>query len=255
MERSASTRSRPSRSRRSSRRSPPTLGRRRVPGERRTETTLSAPDERESPHPRPRRTVAERLNTWVPMITAVAALALSSITWIQSRATPEVTMNLPSIMRIGGASFDVYVQPSFSVPRRYDSLARIAGVQLEFTRDDDTPGQAAQFFWSDSGGFGEYAGGGFGWTYAADPAPFVVGHEEPQRPTIRFHTEQQSISPGRWTGTITAHREKGQDPLVERFCVLVDEADMADYGQHDLIDFRSDIPDSRTDCYWRPDSW
>ena len=40
-------------------------------------------------------------------------------------------MNLPSIIRIGAESpesFDVYLQPSFSVPRSFDSTARISAV-------------------------------------------------------------------------------------------------------------------------------
>src|SRR3712207_2777669 len=70
----------------------------------------------------PARSLVERLSTWVPMVTAVAALALSFVTWLQSQRTPEVSMNLPSIVRIGAdtsATFDVYLQPSFSVPRAY----------------------------------------------------------------------------------------------------------------------------------------
>jgi hypothetical protein len=194
----------------------------------------------------------------ISMVAAATALVFSVITWVQSHRTPEVTMNLPSIMRIGGDSFDVFVQPSFSVPREYNSVARISAVRLEFARDGTPPAQAPDFFWFDSGGFGEFENGGFGWTYAADPAPFIIGREEPQRPTIRFNAEDQLISPGRWAGTITAYRDRRHEPLVEHFCVLVDQEDMVDYapiGPHGVIDFRNDIPNSRTDCYWRPDHW
>ncbi len=62
---------------------------------------------------RPARPLAEHLALWVPMATAVAALALSFFTWFQSQRTPEVTMNLPSIVRIGSigdGTFDVFVQ-------------------------------------------------------------------------------------------------------------------------------------------------
>jgi len=207
--------------------------------------------------PRHTRGFAERLNTWVPMVTAVAALALSFVTWAQSQRTPEVTMNLPSIIRIGAAtapSFDVYLQPSFSVPRSYDSTARISSVRLEFSRDGDAE-SVPNFYWHDSGRFGQHDEGGFGWTYAADPGPFIVGAEEPQRPTIRFSALEQRISPGRWTGTITAARGPGQEALVERFYVVVSEANMSDYDPLRIIDFRNDIPNSSTDCYWRPDEW
>jgi hypothetical protein len=194
----------------------------------------------------------------ISMVAATTALVFSVITWVQSHGTPEVTMNLPSIMRIGGDSFDVYLQPSFSVPREYNSLARISAVELQFSRAGAPPNGEPHFFWFDSGVFGELQNGGFGWTYEADPAPFIVGPAEPQRPTIRFNTEEQLVSPGRWNGTITAYRGRRQAPLVEHFCVLVDQEDMADYapvGPHGVIDFRNDIPNSRTDCYWRPDHW
>jgi hypothetical protein len=240
------------------------------PGDRPTGVSdqTSPDDRREQPQVpavehasrRPARSLAERLNTWVPMVTAVAALILSFVTWAQSQRTPEVTMNLPSIIRIGAESapsFDVYLQPSFSVPRSYNSTARISSVRLELSRDgdaEDTP----DFYWHDSGGFGEYVEGGFGWTYAADPAPFIVGAEEPQRPTIRFSSLERRISPGRWTATITATRGTGQEALVEHFCILVSDNDMRDYEPLDpswIIDFRNDIPNSPTDCYWRPDDW
>jgi hypothetical protein len=144
------------------------------PGDRPTGVSdqTSPDDRREQPQVpavehasrRPARSLAERLNTWVPMVTAVAALILSFVTWAQSQRTPEVTMNLPSIIRIGAESapsFDVYLQPSFSVPRSYNSTARISSVRLELSRDgdaEDTP----DFYWHDSGGFGEYVEGGFG---------------------------------------------------------------------------------------------
>ena len=195
------------------------------------------------------------------MVTAVAALALSFVTWLQAQRTPEVTMNLPSIVRIGAdtsATFDVYLQPSFSVPRAYDSRARISAVRLEFSRDGAPAGDAPDFRWWDSGTFGEFPDGGFGWTYAADPGPFIVGHEEPQRPTIHFSADESSISPGRWGGTVTASRDPGQEDLVGHFCVLVSEDNMLDYGPlgpTGIIDFRNDIPNSPTNCYWRPDDW
>ncbi len=208
--------------------------------------------------PKPRR-LAEHLALWVPMATAVAALALSFFTWFQSQRTPEITLNLPSIVRIGSiddGTFDVFLQPSFSVPRAYDSLARISAVQLEFVRHGAPAAEEAEFSWQHSGHFGEFEDGGFGWTYEADPGPFIVGPEEPQRPMIRFTTEEQQISPGRWMGTITAYREAGQEPLIQRFCVLVSQEDMLDYSeQMSIIDFRNDIADSSTDCYWRPDHW
>jgi hypothetical protein len=241
---------------RSSRASLARGGRRRVGDGDRT-AAPGAPDARRSPEPRPARSLAERLNTWIPMSTAVAALTLSVITWAQSRSEPDVTMNLPSIMRIGGNQFDVYIQPSFSVPREYDSAARISSVRLRFTLDGAPQGEQPEFFWLDSGVFGELPDG-FGWTYEADPAPFVVGHQEPQRPTIRFNSEKQLIAPGRWTGTITADRGTGQDPLAEDFCVVVEEADMDDYaglGPYGVIDFRNDVPGGPADCYWRPDHW
>jgi hypothetical protein len=191
------------------------------------------------------------------MVTAVAAPALFFFTWFQSQRTPEITMNLPSIVRIGSkgdGTFDVFLQPSFSVPRAYDSLARISAVQLEFVRDGAPADEDAEFSWTDSGYFGEYEDGGFGWTYVADPGPFIVGPEEPQRPMIGFTTEEQQVSPGRWMGTITAYREAGQEPLIRRFCVLVSQEDMLDYGEQiNIIDFRSDIANSSTDCYWQPD--
>jgi hypothetical protein len=207
---------------------------------------------------RPARSLAERLNTWVPMVTAVAALVLSFMTWAQSQRTPEVTMDLPAIVRIGGDFFDVYVQPSFHVPREYGSLARISAVRFEFSLDGAPESRTPNFYWQDSGTFGQLDDGGFGWTYATDPAPFVVGHEEPQRPTIRFSAEEGLISPGRWSGTLTAYREAGQEPLVERFCVVVSEDDMLDYeplGPQGIIHLRNDIPNAPTDCYWRPEAW
>ncbi len=84
---------------------------------------------------RPTRTLAERLSMWITIITAitaVAALILSIFTFVQSRRTPEVTMNLPAVMRIREDMFDIYLQPSFSVPSEYDQTATITSVQLEF---------------------------------------------------------------------------------------------------------------------------
>jgi hypothetical protein len=212
----------------------------------------------QAPPPRHTRSLTERLNTWVPMVTAVAALALSVVTWAQSQRTPEVTMNLPSIIRIGAESpesFDVYLQPSFSVPRSYDSTARISAVQFAFSLEGAVETRAPNFYWHDSGIFGQLDEGGFGWTYASDPAPFIVGHQEPQRPTIRFIALDERISPGHWTGSITAARGPGQEALVERFCVVVSEANILDYTAFGIIDFRNDIPNAPTDCYWRPDDW
>jgi hypothetical protein len=93
-------------------------------------------------------------------------------------------------------------------------------------------------------------------SYEADPGPFIVGEDEPQRPTILFRSDKQAITAGRWIGTVTALRDQGLDPLVEQFCVEVTDEDMADYwpvGNHQHINFRNDRPDSVTDCYWRPD--
>jgi len=191
---------------------------------------------------------------WVPIVTSVAALVLSLMTWFQVQRAPEIRMDLPSITRIAGSDFHVYLQPSFIVPRQYEATARIRSVRLELTRDGAVDSRAPVFYWRESGRFERDEQGLTNFTYAADPGPFIVGPDEPEQPILDFHATNGLISPGRWNGVLTATRDDGEDPLVRHFCVEVTEANMADYeppDDHFYIDFRSDIPGG-SGCYSRP---
>ncbi len=94
-------------------------------------------------------------------------------------------MNLPSIVRIGSigdGTFDVFVQPNISVPRAYDSLARISAVQLRFVRHGAPAAEEPEFSWFDSGYFGEFEDGA-----SAGPMRPTLGlsSSAPRNPSVR----------------------------------------------------------------------
>lgn len=218
---------------------------------------LVEPGQAESKETSTRRSPSWSYATLITSATAVIALAISILTYVQLNSRPAAQLELPSQIRIAqGPEAWLYLQPTFTVLAKANPTIVVENVRLELRRAGGDTKPSPTFYWDESGNW-TYSGTAHDltWNYTADPSPLVISQDTPQQPTILFNSGPWTFSPGHWTGQVTA-TQQGQSDLIRNFCLDVSSSNTAQMeaaGQLAFLSFRNDVKGSGpSGCYSTP---
>jgi len=172
----------------------------------------------------------ELLTTTLTALTAVAALILSLISTVQLNHRPQISLTIPSVLRIaqarlpqGDTRVEVNIQPTFAVYEKTDLTGVITSLRLNMIPPSPLNSPPPHFVWEDIIEYDyDITTGGTKGKIISDPGPIIVTQDKPQSPMLRFIANQALLQSGRWRATLTAERA-GQPPLVSEFCVDVSD--------------------------------
>lgn len=151
----------------------------------------------------------------LPVGVSLISLCLSLFSLVNDRQAPDIELTMPIRVRVaqGATAPWLYIQPRFVNTGGNNRNEIIKMISIEVT--PLSSGTPAQFFWDEQGTW-IYNGQTelLDWQFVADPAPLVVGPNDPQFPLGLF------IGPTnvRWAAetyrvTVIATRSLQQDPL------------------------------------------
>nr|SBP00933.1 hypothetical protein BN4615_P10449 [Nonomuraea gerenzanensis] len=184
----------------------------------------------------------DALQLWLGLATGTIALILSIINWVTLNRDPEVSLSLPSILRIAqGDNVWLYLQPTFTTIRKTETTDYITGMELR-VRPPAGSGAAPTLVWDETGTWvydsktqeADYS-------YQSDPQPMLVSQDTPQSPTILFEATGWQFRPGRYELELRATRSSTDTPLAATFCLDItadDDAAFAQEGQYRWIGFQ-----------------
>jgi hypothetical protein len=198
-----------------------------------------------------KKTRYERIQTWTTVataLTAIVALGLSAINYMQVNHRPTIQMMMPRVIRIAqGALTDLYIQPTFTVQKMTGVAGVISSVNVTLQGPVGTKEQ--KFYWvgtvefaQDPNSFNYYN------RYNGDPTPIIVTEANPQHSHLKFSTLDPAFTIGRWRGSLIADQQ-GQSPLVAPLCIDISKTDLQTIegtaGKR-YFNFRNDLPTDGT---------
>ncbi|AYV27397.1 hypothetical protein EES41_11740 [Streptomyces sp. ADI95-16] len=194
------------------------------------------------------------VHPWIATAAAAGALWFGWLNWQESRESPELRVDLPSVLRIGqerGAM--VFIQPTLTSPKEADEVEVVTSARLEAAYAGP-PGTGREyrarpsFYWVENVFWKFSEEGSFDHWWNSDPGPLVIKQDEPQQKTMYFYARNWRFAPGRYDLTLTLHRGSEQKPLSRRFCVTFRASDLVAMSQAATTDntsyyrFRNDVP-------------
>jgi hypothetical protein len=197
----------------------------------------------------------EVATSWVSTLTAVAALLLSVVTYVQVNGETNVHMVMPRVIRISAASpgglQSIYIQPSFTATKRTDHPAILVNMSLLVepqASGEDMP----LFVWHEVVELAQSeADATVLRTRVSDPVPLLVFGSESVSPTIWFLPT--GANPPIRAGTLRATllvEWQGRPSIVRDLCVDVSQeavgalADSTQAPIHRFIKYPS------SECYF-----
>jgi hypothetical protein len=205
---------------------------------------------------RPSRGRIGRLIEWATAATAVAAFALSLVTYVQLNSTPKLQVLLPPAIRLandpGGVQF--YIQPSLATNRKSDVPAIVTSVEVSFRGPTSSP----EMYWCC---IGEYTGDfvqeaqeksrwALRWRQTSQAAPIIVAADKPQSPYLQYvGYDTPPFTAGRWNA-VMAVAVAGQKTVNYEFCIDISVAAAGPLSSGmGTVPFRRNLPGDTSGCY------
>jgi hypothetical protein len=164
---------------------------------------------------------------WVPIVTAVSSILLSTYTLVTARYEPDVRVLMPKQVRMaqgGSRGAYLYVRPVFIAAGPSERVEVITDVYLQ-VEPRDRGRQGAQFVW-DEQGIWRYdpATQELTWTYTDDAGPFLVYAGDAELFTGLFVGPREwRFEAGGYRITLVAERAVSARPLTGSFEVEFSE--------------------------------
>jgi hypothetical protein len=153
--------------------------------------------------------------TILPVAVALVSLILSVYSLVVARQAPDVVMTMPDRVRVvqGGESAWIYLQPRFVNTGDNQRNEIIGNLAIEV--QPVTGGTPVPFAWDEEGTWlYSTVTNQLTWQFLADPAPIVVGPNDPQFPTGLFIAPSGWLwQPGSYRITVVAARTVVNKPL------------------------------------------
>lgn len=192
-------------------------------------------------------------------LTAVAALVLSLISTAQLNRRADMSLTMPSVLRIVQlqSRVEISVQPTFTVYQKTDLTSTVTSVRLSVAPPPQINSAPPYFYWADviEYAYDTQTGNRVG-RVLSDPTPIIVTQDKPQTLMLRFIATPAFLNAGKWEGTLTAERQ-GQSPLVSRFCIDIsaDNITSSQIGTLNAVVMRNDqspLLTQTSNCYRSP---
>jgi hypothetical protein len=197
----------------------------------------------------------EIATTWISTLTAVAALALSGITYVQLNGEVDVHLVMPKVIRISDpnpAGFqDIYLQPTFTATRRTDRPAVLLNMTLLVEPQEDGEDMPA-FSWHEVVDLtqSEVEDTTVYRTRLSDPVPILVFGSEPVSPMARFIEE--TPNPTLIVGTLQATLRvdwQNRPAMEEDLCIEVSQETVDAFADPEKNLIRRFIKYPSSECY------
>lgn len=165
------------------------------------------------------------LSFWVPIVTALASLALSLYTFAVTMQNPDMLVVMPDVVRIaqGGPSGPlIYAQPVFIGTGMSERVDVVTGIHLR-VEPINPSGGSVEFVWDEQGEWVyDPVTQHFNWIYKGDSGAFLVGARNAQDFMGLFIGPQEwRFEPGRYRIVLVADRVTNRQPLSEAIEIVL----------------------------------
>ncbi|WP_234337945.1 hypothetical protein [Streptomyces sp. NRRL WC-3725] len=204
------------------------------------------------------------MHKWSATAAAVVALAVSLYNFFELRRSPTVDVTLPHLIRLEkvGHGVRLYVQPTVSTRLRSEKVEVIRDARLRLTPTGSiSSSKKPAFYWRQSVARRyDPATDTVNNTWSSDPAPFIVGQDQPQQPSFEFRAQNWMYQAGRYNGFLELRRSADHTPLVKKFCLIISQSAVNELQSPQPANlgvrfFRNDLPQfassASPDCYRR----
>jgi hypothetical protein len=180
-------------------------------------------------------TLSARVNLWSTILTgltAVIALGLSLITYLQLNSRAEINMAMPNKIVVWSdqgtrqAYFNVVIKPTFNVDKKTDVAAAVTDAILELEAPTGGNQQPMTLRWSDQVEIRDDEKGAYKRIWRDNPEPFLVTPDAREGRAMEFTlyatSDKLNIVAGRWNAHLTVQR-RHQSPLTRNFCINISD--------------------------------
>lgn len=207
--------------------------------------------------PTAKRKTGEIITSWVTTLTAVVALTLSVVTYVQVNAEADVHLIMPQHLRISAPDKgyqSIYLQPTFTADRRTERPAVLLNMSLLIEsqgKSDDMP----LFEWHEVVELTQLE------TderpiirkHVSDPIPLLIYGSEPISPMIWFlpAVPSPTLHVGKLKATLLVDWE-GRPSIIRDFCIEIDQNAIEDFATvTDPVLMYRFVKYSTSECYSR----
>lgn len=197
-------------------------------------------------------------HSWVATVASVAALGFSGYNLSQLHENPNTDVTLPVSLKLSwdedGTS--VFIQPTVFTRFDTEDVEMVTDVQLRLRPESAKP-PWPEFYWRRNVKWSLRHDvkvddqTSTWWEFDSDPAPFTVTQATPQMPSMQFRTNNWTLTPGRYVGSVTLHRASTRDPIERPFCLVLRPENITEITKGEYwFELRNDVPGKRQGgCY------
>ncbi|HEY7093059.1 MAG TPA: hypothetical protein VH393_07765 [Ktedonobacterales bacterium] len=175
--------------------------------------------------------VGARIPVWLPLLIATISFATSTYTFFATNAAPELTLTMPTFVRVAqgpnlGNVAVVYLQPSFTNTGQSARVEVISGMTLRV--QPASGGEPVEFSWQEIDRFIlDPLTGKLNCEYVGDAQPLLVSQGNPQAPLANFNGPQGwYFAPGTYKITLIATRQVNTAPIQRTIEVTFTASDI-----------------------------
>ena len=176
--------------------------------------------------------VGSKIPVWLPLLIATISFATSTYTFFATNAAPELTLTMPTFIRVTqgpnlGNVAVVYLQPSFTNTGQSARVEVISGMTLRV--QPASGGDPVEFSWQEIDRFVlDPLTGKLNYEYVGDAQPLLVSQGNPQAPLANFNGPQGwYFASGAYKITLIAARQVSSAPIQRTIEVTFTASDIA----------------------------
>jgi hypothetical protein len=198
----------------------------------------------------------EVVTNWLSALTAVAALTLSVVTYVQVNRGANVYLTMPRVLRISAPSDDgaqsIYVQPTFTADKTTDRPAVLLDMTL-LVEPQDADGDMPLFPWHETVELTQSEGedSTVRRTRVSDPVPILIYGSEPVAPMVWFLSASAppALTVGELRATLLVEWQD-RPSMVRDFCVDISQEAVDAFADPEGAPIHRFLKYPTSECYF-----